>query len=442
MALKGVVSGNNYSFNAVSKTITFSSDYLGMSLSDVMYIINIKSGVATVIYDPSDVAKGGTLSGLTLTLNYDTSAMLDTDPLQIIIGFTPQNKDPQPVTIIESVESNTQTELLQSIADDLELLSLAMDQEENAPININDVTTKKDVQGANIASDAPRPIQFIIKGVLNDSLVVDTTGYSTLLVQGRTDVGYSSTLNVEGSNDGTAWFVLPLAVVSGTSTTGATFISPGSTVPGVSANITLYIPCFYRFVRLRTASTTGGFFSGTAYLRLWATNIGPLTTNGVTLSTLSTVVSSNTSTNGVSNISAMPIGGTFAPASTNVPWPVVIGGREAPYISALGGIVRPLLLDPLGRTVLGTDVPSGSFGNGSTMRGVGGIQNTMQSSQALLVSDVQQAEGDTNSQLLFRILDELKILNQQLIELPFLLNSGQSTMSDPEEYRNEHGRNW
>jgi hypothetical protein len=92
---KGIVQGGNYTFSAANQTITFSSDYLGMSLSDITYITNIKSGVATVIYDPFDVAKGGVLNGLTLTLAYNTTLMSDSDPLQIIVGFTPSTATPQ-----------------------------------------------------------------------------------------------------------------------------------------------------------------------------------------------------------------------------------------------------------------------------------------------------------------------------------------------------------
>jgi len=83
---KGVVATSEYSFNKTAGTITFSSNFQGLALTDILYIINVKQGTATVIYDPADAAKGGSLSGLVLTLQYNTSAMADSDPIQIIVG--------------------------------------------------------------------------------------------------------------------------------------------------------------------------------------------------------------------------------------------------------------------------------------------------------------------------------------------------------------------
>lgn len=85
---KGVVPSGKYTFNAATQTIVFDSDYNGIALSDIMLITNVKSGTAITIYDPFDPAKGGTLSTLTLTLNYNTTAMSNSDPLQIIVGMT------------------------------------------------------------------------------------------------------------------------------------------------------------------------------------------------------------------------------------------------------------------------------------------------------------------------------------------------------------------
>jgi hypothetical protein len=84
---KGVVPSGKYTFNAAAKTITFDADYTGIALSDIMLITNVKSGTAITIYDPFDPAKGGSLSTLTLTLNYNTTSMSNSDPLQVIVGM-------------------------------------------------------------------------------------------------------------------------------------------------------------------------------------------------------------------------------------------------------------------------------------------------------------------------------------------------------------------
>ena len=86
MGFKGVVPAKDYTFNASAKTVTFSADYSSLALSDILYILNTKSGTATVIYDPTDAAKGGTYAGRTLTLAHNTTSMSNSDPLQIIVA--------------------------------------------------------------------------------------------------------------------------------------------------------------------------------------------------------------------------------------------------------------------------------------------------------------------------------------------------------------------
>src|SRR3954467_2721185 len=83
-AYKGVVVIADYDFDKSAGTITFGANYTGIELSEIMYITNLVSN--TVIYDPSNSSKGGTLSSLVLTLSYDTSSMNDSDELQIIVG--------------------------------------------------------------------------------------------------------------------------------------------------------------------------------------------------------------------------------------------------------------------------------------------------------------------------------------------------------------------
>ncbi len=86
MGFKGVVPAADYTFNASAKTVTFSANYSTLALSDILYILNTKSGTATVVYDPTVAAKGGTYQGRTLTLAHDTTSMSNSDPLQIIVA--------------------------------------------------------------------------------------------------------------------------------------------------------------------------------------------------------------------------------------------------------------------------------------------------------------------------------------------------------------------
>ena len=109
---KGIVANQYYTFNAANKTITFSRDYAGLDLAEITYITNIKNGIATVIYDPFDATKGGTLSGLTLTLAYNTTTMGNTDPLQIIATFNLVHCNCIIVLIVQYLKPNITVELL------------------------------------------------------------------------------------------------------------------------------------------------------------------------------------------------------------------------------------------------------------------------------------------------------------------------------------------
>ena len=70
----------NYTFNAASKTVTFLG-YSRILLDSILIITNVASN--TIIYNFAGSGKGGTVSGNVLTLDFDTSAMSNSDPLQI-----------------------------------------------------------------------------------------------------------------------------------------------------------------------------------------------------------------------------------------------------------------------------------------------------------------------------------------------------------------------
>jgi hypothetical protein len=71
---------NNYQFNAAAKTITLPS-YAGLVAANFLLITNTTADV--IIYNFAALTKGGTVSGNVLTLTYDTTAMANSDQLQI-----------------------------------------------------------------------------------------------------------------------------------------------------------------------------------------------------------------------------------------------------------------------------------------------------------------------------------------------------------------------
>jgi hypothetical protein len=73
---------DNYTFNPVAKTVTF-TDYASLDLSDVILITNVTDG--TIIFNFASPNLVGSVAANVLTLNYDTSAMSSTDKLAIYL---------------------------------------------------------------------------------------------------------------------------------------------------------------------------------------------------------------------------------------------------------------------------------------------------------------------------------------------------------------------
>lgn len=70
----------NYTFDKTAKTVTF-TDYTSITLDSVLLIVNATT--QTIIYNFADSALGGTVATNVLTLEYDTTAMANTDKLVI-----------------------------------------------------------------------------------------------------------------------------------------------------------------------------------------------------------------------------------------------------------------------------------------------------------------------------------------------------------------------
>ncbi len=89
----------NYNFDASEKKITF-SDYTSIDQEGLLLITNVKTN--QIIYNFADANAGGTVSGNQLTLTYNTTSMLDTDPLQIY--YDDANVSPATQLTLESLE--------------------------------------------------------------------------------------------------------------------------------------------------------------------------------------------------------------------------------------------------------------------------------------------------------------------------------------------------
>ena len=142
----------------------------------------------------------------------------------------------------------------------------------------------------------------------------------------------------------------------------------------------------------------------------------------------------NVGTNGV-----LSVAGANAVGTTIVNNPVPVGGTDS------ANLVRRTQTDMAGRTMVTGAIPTfQSFNSNSPqantalpINAVGAIPATFQQTAALNVQDSTQFEGQTQTELLAQILLELRILNQQMYELPRLLNTNQQSQDPPETFRAE-----
>lgn len=80
---KLILRSGQYAFDASAGTITLSSELDGIELQDFLLITNVVDN--EILYNFAKAELNATLSGRVLTLDADTSAMSDTDPLQIVV---------------------------------------------------------------------------------------------------------------------------------------------------------------------------------------------------------------------------------------------------------------------------------------------------------------------------------------------------------------------
>lgn len=106
----------NYTFNAAAKTVTF-SDYAAIEHEGILLITNVVDGA--LLYNFADPALGGTVAGNVLTLEFDTTAMSNTDGLMVYYD----DADVLPATIdsVETLQSYIQE--IQNLAQQISFLS-------------------------------------------------------------------------------------------------------------------------------------------------------------------------------------------------------------------------------------------------------------------------------------------------------------------------------
>lgn len=107
---KRILDDTEYTFDASAKTITFTED---IDAKHILIITNITSNI--IIYNFACDGFGGTLVKKVLTLEYDTSSMLDTNTLSIIIYEENKLEETNDLLKLIREQNNAQNDILEEL---------------------------------------------------------------------------------------------------------------------------------------------------------------------------------------------------------------------------------------------------------------------------------------------------------------------------------------
>lgn len=157
----------NYTFNKTAKTVTF-TDYNTIRLDSLLLITNVTDNI--IIYNFASSLLGGTVSGNVLTLTYDTSAMDDTDKLQIFYD----DGDIQPANSELQTTLNSLTETLQELTGRLTVLASMANSGQPALRTIPIASVSTAVTGTVTATVSNATISTIGPGGIGTNAINNT----------------------------------------------------------------------------------------------------------------------------------------------------------------------------------------------------------------------------------------------------------------------------
>jgi hypothetical protein len=280
-----------------------------------------------------------------------------------------------------------------------ELISLAMDKSNLMPMFVEVANPGKvDALGAVIQSDAPAAIPFTSLAEANTPLIIDTTGYQSIVIQSLT----AGIITPTTSNDQQNWLGMA----------GYTATAPQTQTTTCAAAGVHVFPVTGRFVKL-----TGPESLVQALVYLRRVPVVPLSTIGTvgTVTTVSQWAGTDIVNAGLAGV--LSVGGNVATGVVPTTNPIQIGGVDAGRLNTAGALAEGLtpktrraLVDEQGRFIP-PNMDAGTCAN-------------YQGGMSACVKDTSQYEGQSQVELLAQILVELKTLNHQIHELPMSFNSG------------------
>lgn len=357
---------------------------------------------------------GGDASAVNQLIEIASLASIDsklTSPLSTtIVGTVPVSGT---FDLADSQSTLDTNDNIQSIKDGIDQLLLSQDSHENTPLFVQDLAgaLKRDVNKAILPSDAPEIIRFggtLSAGITNVIFVVDTTGYQSISIQ---VTALTTVPSAECSNDGRIWTTV-YGVNPNSSTTYTNIIG------GVGMGV---FPAWGKYFRLSVFGA--GTISGIAYLRQQSIISSPFTGLPMNLATINTTapvgLGSLASNGGVAGTTTgtLVVGSSIIPGSITVPYPIIMGGSDAPVVGALAGKVRTLRTDTSGRATI----------SGVDQQGIGqAIQTTPNNLGGYSVStkDTDTVNGFTTNELLLQIITELRVISTILPEIAAQITQG------------------
>lgn len=208
----------SYTFTAASKTI-LSADFT--SLEKIQLITNVTRNI--IIYNFASPTLGGTLSGTTLTLTYNTAAaMADADKLQIFVedaaAAVPVTAAslPLPALAATSTKQSDGTQKTQVVDGSGNVVS--------ATANAMDVNIKSGSPTSAVSTNNSSTAT-LTSGSVFTGTGEDVTAYSEMRVSVTSNVASATDgLSLQQSTDNTNWDIIDTYTVA--AATGKTFVIP------------------------------------------------------------------------------------------------------------------------------------------------------------------------------------------------------------------------
>lgn len=344
------------------------------------------------------------------TMANSTSVAIASDqtPLQIhsdsLNTITGSPEKPQYTTLVGDPDGDFNgVNILEALLDTNQTLSL--------PVRVIN-PPKQDPSGAAIPSDSAGPFNWF-SSTASMPVVIDTTGYQTIVLQ---QVG-AGAVTPTVSNDGINY----LSTVC-LSTGIASLLAAATSGAGV-----FVLPVTGRYLKLTGPASA---VQGIIYLRQtpFSAYVG---TSATTPFNLSQIAATATVTAGVAGLIA--VGGNIASGVAPTANPVLIAGRDVTISNSgvITNLTRTLLTDTSGRlqTIInGVD-------SGNVQRQVGVRLNPDLGIAAQPVFDASTVDGQTLLELITQSIFEQRMTNLYLYNLSRNINRGQDETDAPDVLR-------